>query len=70
MNGKRWGRRSGATIAAVTLITIAYYIAMIKGLDIAWWLEYAKIMAGILIALIGGLSLTDSISASKKKDDN
>ena len=68
MNAKRWGRRLGATIGAVTLITIAYYIAMFKGLDIAWWLEYGKIMAGILIALIGGLSLTDSITATKKKD--
>ena len=68
MSGKRCGRRLGATIGAVTLITIAYYIAMIKGLDIAWWLEYAKIIACILIALIGGLSLTDSITATKKKD--
>lgn len=68
MNNKRWGRRLGATISAVVLITISYYIVMIKGLDIAWWLDYAKIMAGILIALIGGLSLTDSITAGKKKD--
>ena len=66
MSGKRWGRRLGATIAGVVLITIPYYIVMFSGYDLSWWSEYAKNIMFLTGLLVGGLTVTDAINESKK----
>jgi len=66
-NKKRWGRRLGTTIGWVVLTTIAYYICMFKGLDLDWWLAYAKYTTIALGFLVGGLTITDSVIAQLKK---
>jgi len=62
---KRWGRRLGSVIGATLLITVAYYIVMFKGLELAWWSEYAKYTAYFLGFLVGALSATDIINKMK-----
>lgn len=61
MNGKRWGRRLGATIGAVLLITAAFYITLFRGAEFEWWNAYAKYTLAALGFLVGALSLTDFI---------
>ena len=66
-NKKRWGRRLGTTVGWVILTTIAYYICMFKGMDLDWWLGYAKYTTIGLGFLVGGLTITDSVIAQLKK---
>ena len=43
----------------VVLVTVPYYICMFKGLDIQWWIEYAKQATFWFAIVVGGLSATD-----------
>jgi len=56
---KRFGRRAGGGIITVSLITIAFYICLFKGADIAWLTFYTKWIAGVYGVVVGGLTLTD-----------
>jgi len=65
VNGKRWGRRLGATIGAVLLVTIAFYITLFNGAGFEWWDAYAKYILAALGFLVGGLTITDVIKNDK-----
>lgn len=58
---KQFNRRFKAGCVALGLITISYYVVMFKGLDINWFLEYAKMVVYVTGAVIIGLSATDAI---------
>lgn len=58
---KKWGRRLGCTICWAIFLIVAYYVCLFKGLDIAWFSEYAKYATLGLGFLIGGLTITDSV---------
>lgn len=56
---KRFGRRAGGGIIAVTLITIAFYICLFKDVDLAWLKLYTTWIVGVYGFVVGGLTLTD-----------
>jgi len=60
-NKKRWGRRMGATIVWTILVSTAFYICLFKGVELSWWLEYAKYHTYALGFIVGTLTITDSV---------
>ena len=68
-NGEKrtFNRRARTGWAALVLITVDNYICMFKGIDIAWFKEYAYIVLGVTIGVILGISATDAITTWKSK---
>jgi len=56
---KRFGRRAGGGIIAVTLITVAFYICLFKDVDLSWLKLYTTWVVGVYGFVVGGLTLTD-----------
>ena len=52
-------RRYKLGILWVVLITVPYYLCMFKGMDLEWWVQYAKQMTFWFAIIVGGLSVTD-----------
>ena len=52
---KRWGRRLGTTVAWAVLLNAAFYVCVLKGIDISWFQGYAGYMTlglGFLVVLV------------------
>jgi len=64
---KRWGRRLGSTIGWAVLVNISYYVCLLKGMDLSWWVEYTRFMTYALGFLVGGLTITDTVLAVREK---
>jgi len=56
---KRFGRRAGGGIVAVSLITIAFYVCIFNTVDMDWFKLYTSFVTGILGFVVTGLTLTD-----------
>lgn len=56
---KRFGRRAGGGVIAVSLVTIAFYICLFKDVDLSWLKLYTTWVVGIYGFVVGGLTLTD-----------
>ncbi len=56
---KRFGRRAGGGVVAVTLISLAFYVCIFKTVDLEWFKIYTSFIVGILGFVITGLTLTD-----------
>ena len=56
---KRFGRRAGGGIIAASLITVAFYICLFKGVDLTWLKFYTQWIVGVYGFVVGGLTLTD-----------
>lgn len=56
---KRFGRRAGGGIIAAGLVTIAFYVCLFKGADLAWLKLYTTWIVGVYGFVVGGLTLTD-----------
>jgi hypothetical protein len=67
-NGERktFNRRARTGWAAMALATAAFYICMILKLDIEWFKVYGIFVGAVTGFIIGGISVTDGISAWKK----
>lgn len=65
-NAKRFGRRAGATMVYATLVTVAYYYTLVKGVDISWFKSYVQYMFGALGFLIGGITASHIFDSFKK----
>ena len=51
----------GATIVWTILVSTAFYICLFKGVELSWWLEYAKYHTYALGFIVGTLTITDSV---------
>ena len=56
---KKFGRRAGFGIGAITLVTVAFYICLFKDVDLNWFVKYASIIVGVYGFIVGGLTVTD-----------
>lgn len=56
---KRFGRRAGGGIVAVSLITLAFYVCIFSSVDMAWFKIYTTFITGVYGFVVGGLTLTD-----------
>lgn len=63
---KTFNRRARTGWAAMALATVAFYVCMILKLDIEWFKVYGIFVGAITGFIIGGISVTDAVSAWKK----
>lgn len=54
-------RRAKFTAIAMGLLTAAFYVCLFKGVDIAWFVEYSKVIIFALLFVVSGLTATDTI---------
>ena len=70
-NGNRYraqNRRAKFTAVALALLTVAFYVCLFKGSDIAWFIEYGKYVMFSLLFVVTGITTTDVIA--KLRDGN
>jgi len=73
-NNKRFGRRAGIGIAAISLLTVAFYVVLIfcrANADLMkigreLFADYAVYVFGTAVFIIGGLSATDIFTLRKQ----
>ena len=52
-------RRYKLGLLWAVLITVPYYLCMFRGMELDWWVQYAKQMTFWFAIIVGGLSVTD-----------
>jgi hypothetical protein len=65
LNKKRWGRRAVATGVWFVGLNVAFYLCLFRGVELAWWVEYAKYTAFGLVFMVSGLTATDILNNKK-----
>lgn len=63
---RRFGRRAWSTSVWALFNIMTFYICMFKGLDISWFMEFAKWTTYALTLVVTGLTVTDVLYQRSK----